>query len=227
MKKTLLILLTLALAGAALSQGGGRGGRGGQFGMRGGGGLTGLTRRADVLKEIGATDEQKSKLEAMREKQQEEMRARFEAMRDQAGGNGGPPDREAMQKEMREREAKSNQELAAILDAGQIKRLKELNIQRAGNRAITRPDVQTELGITEAQKAKMQELMNKQMEAGRALFEKAQNGEMDREQMREISQKNEKIMSDELGKILTDAQRAKLKEMGGKPFTFEADEDRP
>ena len=53
----------------------------------------------------------------------------------------------------------------------------------------------------------------------------ARRGELDREQTRPLMEKNRKIMDTELGKILTDAQKAKLKDMGGKPFTQEPEED--
>lgn len=222
MKKTIVIVGLLALTCVTLAQGGG--GQGRRFGMRfAGGGMGMLVNRADVQRELGISEDQKTKLRELREKMQAERESQMESFRT----NGGPPDREAMMKAFREMEEKSTKALGEILTADQVKRLKELSLQRAGNRALMRPDVQKELGLTEDQVKKIEELQNKQQEASRSIFEKVQNGEVDRSEVRELMEKNNRIMDEELAKVLTEAQRAKLKEMSGKPFTFDPDEERP
>lgn len=224
MKKSLAILLVGALSCAVFAQGGGQGRGGGRF-MRGGGGsMSMLAMRSDVQKEIAVTSDQRAKLEAMAEKRREEMQARFEEMRN---GGGGPPDRGAMETNMREMEAKNAKQLAEVLSVEQIARLKELGIQRAGNMSVLNPDVQKELGITDAQKSQIETLQGKQREAMGAVMDKMRNGEIEREAMGEIMQKNNKIMGDELAKILSQAQRDKLKAMAGKPFKFDEDENGP
>ena len=99
-----------------------------------------------------------------------------------------------------------------------MKRLDEINVQISGNRAIQQPAIQKALGLSEAQVKQINELQQKQQEAMRSLFEKVQNQEITREDMQASMQKNNKTMDDELAKILTADQAAKLKEMGGKPF---------
>jgi hypothetical protein len=89
-----------------------------------------------------------------------------------------------------------------------------------GNGAIAAADLQKELGVTDEQKAKIKDLQEKQQAANTSLFEKMRNQEIDREQLQESMRKNTEAMNTELGKIATDAQKAKIKEMGGKPFKF-------
>jgi hypothetical protein len=79
-------------------------------------------------------------------------------------------------------------------------------------------DVQKDLGFTADQKAKIEDLFKKQQEANAALREKMQSGEIDRSEIMERMQNNNKILGDEIQKLLTDAQKAKLKEMQGPEF---------
>jgi hypothetical protein len=222
MKKAIVIVAMAALACASFAQGGGeQGGR--RMGMMRGGmmaPMSMLVNRADVQKELGISVEQRSKLRELQDKMQEERRAQFENMR-----GGGPPDPEAMRKMFTEMEAKSNQALSEVLSPEQLKRLKELSLQRSGMRALMNPNVQKELGLSAGQIAKIDELQTKQRDAMQAVMEKMRNGEIEREELRDLFEKNNRIMDDELGKLLTDAQRAKLDEMKGKPFTFDPDED--
>lgn len=214
MMKSVLVLGVAVLAAVSLAQGGG-GGRGqgrGMFG-RGGGDATGvfLLQRADVSDEIKLTEDQKTKLQAQRDGMRDKFR---EAMQ---GANG---DRDAMQKAMAKVMEENNKATLALLTDDQKKRLKELAIQRLGNGAALTPDVQKDLGVTDDQKAKIKELQDKQTEANTALFEKVRNQEISREDMQASMKKNTDTLNAEIGKILTDAQKSKLKDMGGKPFTF-------
>jgi hypothetical protein len=202
----------MVLASAAMAQGGG--GRGQGMRMMGGGDSSGLMllQRADVQKEIVVTDDQKSKLDAVRQKMMEDMRAQFQ------GGGGQPPDREAMQKTMQTMMDNMKKEAEKILTKDQMTRLHELAIQIAGNNAATWADVQKEIGVTDDQKAKIKDLQSKQQEANQALFQKMRDQEITREELQDAMKKNTDSFNTELGKILTDAQKAKLKTMGGKEF---------
>lgn len=225
MRKWIGIALVVALACVSAAQGGGGGrqGRGGMMMMRGGGGGSGmqLALRDDVSKELNLTADQRTKLRDMADAQRDEMRSMFQSM----AGSGEQPDRSAMEKMMQEMQAKQKKQMAEILTAEQIKRLGELRIQRAGNSAIMDPEVQTALGLTTAQKDKINDLMTKQGEAMQAVMEKVRNQEMDRSELRPLMEKNRKIMDQELGKVLTAEQTKKLADMGGKPFTFDPSED--
>jgi len=221
--KSVLLASLLAVSVMAIAQGQGRGqggGRGGQFGMQGRGGMFGgpsaLVNRADVQEDLKLTAAQKESLTKLREKQQEDQRAMMENLRNSGGGGGF--DREAMTKMMQENQAKNEKAVNEILTPEQQKRLKEIWVQLQGNRAIMDAKIQDELGFDQGQKDAVKALQAKQQEAAAALREKMQNQEIDREQMTEISRKNDEVMLAELGKIMKEDQAAKLKTMGGAPF---------
>lgn len=217
--KSILVAGIAVLAAVSMAQGGGGGGGRGGFGQgRGGFGMQDpsgvfLLRREDVQGELKLTADQKSKLTTIQEDQRAKMREMF-----QGGGGGG--DREAMMAEMQKMQAENNKVTLAVLDDTQKKRLKELAVQRMGNGVAANAEMQKELGITDDQKAKIKDLQAKQQEANQAVMQKMRDGEIQREELQGIMQKNTDIYNAELGKILTDAQKAKIKEMGGKPFKF-------
>lgn len=215
MRKLLVIAVVAALACMSMAQGGG-------MRMRMGGGLLQLARRDDVAKELNVTADQKTKLDDLQQTMRTQMRDAFQSM---GGGNGTPPDRDAMQKLMQDMQDKQKAALAGILSADQMTRLKELNIQRQGNSAILDKDVQSALGLSADQLAKIKDLQDKQMEAMQAIRDKVQNQEIDQDAARTAMQKNNDVMKTELGKILTSDQTSKLASMGGKPFTFDASLD--
>jgi hypothetical protein len=180
--------------------------------MGGGADATGmnLLRRADVATELKLTDDQKTKIQALQTQMQQDRRA---AMQD-AGD-----DQDARAKAMTKVTEGAQKQLGTILNADQTKRLHELNIQRAKNSAITFADVQKDLALTDDQKAKIKDLQQKQMAAMREMFQNGGQGG-DREAMQANMKKMQDTMDVELGKILTDDQKTKLKAMGGTAFTF-------
>ena len=218
------LVLAAVVVGAALSmaQGGGGGGRqrGGQRGNQFG--IATLLGRADVQKELNVTEDQKTKLADLRTKMQEEARA----ARQNGGGGGGAAgggnfDPEAMRKRMAEQEAKTRTAFGEILDEKQMKRLDEISIQLRGNAAITDEKVQKALGLSEDQLAKIKELNAKAQEANRSLQQKTRDQEITREEAMAARTKNQKALNEELGKVLTAEQAAKLKDLGGKKFVEE------
>ncbi len=225
------LILVAVVAGAAMSlaQGGGGGGR--QGGRQGGRGnqnsLTALVTRADVQKDLGITDDQKTKVTELLAKMAEERRAAFAAggggNRGNGGGAGGgaPVDRAAMAKRAAEQEAKNRTALAGVLDAKQMMRLDEISIQRRANSAITDEKVQKALGLSDEQVSKIKDIKTKSDEANQSLNAKARAQEITREEATEARAKNAKVFDEELGKVLTAEQAAKLKEMGGKKFVEE------
>jgi len=209
-KKLIAILSVMALAAGVFAQGGGRGGQ--RFGMFGrGGGAMVLIQRDDVKDELKLTADQTTKLADLRDTQRTRMQEAFQSSGIQFGG--GPPD-EATQKKMQEVMAKvqeqNQKDLDGILTPEQSKRLRELVVQRSGNAVANDPSFQKDLGITDDQKAKLADLQAKQREAMMSLF---QNQDMSREDRQAAMEKNAKIMTDEIGKILTDDQKAKIKDI--------------
>ncbi|WP_025228529.1 Spy/CpxP family protein refolding chaperone [Fimbriimonas ginsengisoli] len=209
----------MVLAVGAMAQGGGRGGQRG-FGRFGQQSPTSLLRRTDVKEDLKLTDDQKSKLADVQQKQQEKMRDAFQnsGIQFQPGTPPSAEDQKKLQDMMTKLNEENTKEINAILDADQQKRLKEIFVQFQGNAIAGNADYQKDLGITDDQKAKIAELQKKQGEAMQALFQKMRDQEIDRQGFTEATEKNTKIMNDEIGKILTDDQKKKIADWSGKPF---------
>ena len=214
-KRVLLVAAFAALSGGALAQGF----RGGMMRMFQGGPMAqaAILNRADVQDEIKLSDDQKAKLDAQRAGIRQRMQALFAG----GGGFGGSDEeRKAMQSKVQAVFEDVSKEALGVLTDDQRKRVKELYVQSAGSLAVLQPDVAKEIEITAAQKAKFDDLQRLQDEATQGLFEQVQSGDIDREQMQASVAKNAKVMDAEVTKVLTSAQRDKLKAMGGMPFEF-------
>jgi hypothetical protein len=220
MKKILFSLAIIASAFMANAQG-----------MRMMGGMQNnplmLLMRADVQEDLALTDDQKDKLapysdqQGMREKFMKAMQdagMSFEDFRSEEG-------RKKMQPIMEKMMADLTKEIEGIMTADQSKRLKQISIQFYGNRSVmTNKDLQKSLEITDDQKAKLEALQKAQGEAMRSLGEKMRNQELSMEEFQARMKKNDEIMNVEIGKVLTEAQRTKLTEMGGKKFVRKDDQ---
>jgi hypothetical protein len=223
MKKSVTFLLAAALiASTAISfaQGGGGQGRGqggrGMMGQRNQG--FGLLNRKDVQADLKMTADQIKAAEAARAAQQEEMRNAF-----QNGGGGGDP--EAMRKMMEDMQKKNDAAIAKILDEKQVLRLSQIGWQLQGNRAIQDPKLQKAIGLTESQIADIKKLQAKQQEANASIMEKMRNGEIERDQLQELRAKNDKVLEEEIGKILTQKNKDDMKAQLGEPFKADPNEN--
>lgn len=226
MKFVVLGVSFAMLANFADAQGGrGQGqGRGvGQFGggMQGMGGFgagpSNLAARPDVQTELKLTADQKSKVQAISDKMREERRAAFQG----GGGGGGGQDMQARMAEMQKMSAKYDAEVLAVLTPEQTTRIKQLAVQMAGANYPMGEEGQKALGVTSDQQSKLRALQDKQREAMAALFERMRNQELDFASMNTEREKMDKIMAEEVGKILTAEQKAKWEELKGKPFAFQ------
>jgi len=205
LNKLAIIVALAALVCSAMAQGGG-GGRQGRGGGRGNQyAPMALAGREEVQKEIGLTDDQKTKITELRTATQAKTREARQA------ANG---DRQAQQEAMAKINADAAKSLSEILKPEQLKRLRELQIQWTGPvLVVTDKELQKELGVTEDQISKFKDLQEKQRAA---MQEAQQNANGDRAAMTEAMAKNSKIMDEEIAKILTDDQKTKLKDLGGK-----------
>lgn len=258
-----MIIGAMVVASAQGGQGGG--GRGFGGGQRGGmmGGMMGgsqynILSRKDVREDLKVTAEQGKKLDAIQQKQGEEMRSMMPG-RGQGGPGGGPgggaaggpggpgggpggpggpgggpggpgggpggpgggmsqEDRDAMMKKMNDMNDKYDKQYAAVLTAEQDTRVKEIFVQLQGDRIVMNPKFQKELNVSDAQKKQIQSLQDKQNEDRRDLMERMRNGEIQREEMQDFQKKLQDDYNAGLKKIVTDAQREKIKAMSGKPF---------
>ena len=213
MKKLLFGIAILAIAVMSQAQRG--------FGFGGGGGAGMLLQRDDVKKDLVLTDDQTEKLAALNDR--DAMMANFQAAMKEAGISDfsemrTPEGQKKMAPVMEKMQAEMKKKIDAILTPAQSKRLDEINIQFNGNRSVSQKDVAKALGITEEQTKAIADLNKKQGAAMQGLFQQVQSGELTREDMQDKMKKNNEILDAEIGKLLTEAQKAKLKELGGKKF---------
>jgi hypothetical protein len=168
-----------------------------------------LVQAEAVQKALGVTDEQKTKLADM-----------AQAMRDQRPGQGGgqrnrqemtDEEREQWQaqmaerrEEMAQRRAEQEKQIAEILDAKQVERLKQIQLQASGAMALMNDDVATQLKVTDDQRDKLRAAMRELMQGG-------QGGPGAMAEMREK-------MTAKMMELLSDDQKAAYKKMAGEPF---------
>jgi hypothetical protein len=208
-----LTAVSVAILTAAMSfgQGQGRGGRKGR-GPGGNNSLIRLVQRPDVQADLGLSDDLKTKVAALRP-----ARGAGGGGRGNGGGGGGvrtapTPEEQAT------RLADERKLIAEVLSADQVKRLDEIMIQLAGDRAVLLLPVQTALSLTDDQKSKVTALSDKFREANQSLMSKVQSGELTREELGPKYTANARVLGEEIHKLLTAEQLTKLKALGGKPF---------
>ncbi len=101
--------------------------------------------------------------------------------------------------------------LAEVLDAKQLKRLKEMYLQTRGNPVYLEPDVKKDLKITDDQAKKIKDAIDTQT---KELNELLQGGGFDFEKMQEL----QKTATDTVMGVLTADQKSAWSKMIGEPF---------
>jgi Spy/CpxP family protein refolding chaperone len=192
-------------------------GRGG-FGMFGGGAM--LLSNKGVQKEIKATDEQASKLDALADEMRQKGRDNFEKVRDL----GDDERRAKMQEFARAQQEELKKGLADILKPEQIKRFDQIQIQAAGVGAFAMPRVQEVLKLTDDQKAKIREINEETMQTTREAFQSAGD---DREAAMKKITEIRKQAFDKAANVLTDAQKKDWKDLTGDPYEVKFEFRRP
>lgn len=137
------------------------------------------------------------------------------------GGNFQPPTPEEqarMEQQRLERAREERAKLAEILLPQQIKRLNEIFVQQNGTGALQDEEIAKELGINDAQKAKLAEVQqaNRDAMAGqmREFFQLDDNAR--RAKFEELRKANDaKVLA-----VLSGDQQKKFEEMKGKPFAM-------
>jgi len=134
------------------------------------------------------------------------------------GRRSGPPEggREGRPGDGMRQEMESK--LAEILDAGQMDRLKQLQLQRAGGRALLHKELADSLRLTDDQRRQVQDAVEAEREAMRAAFETAPGG--DPEATRGKAREVRKETDAKLDAVLTDSQRKQLQTLQGAAFNF-------
>lgn len=129
-------------------------------------------------------------------------------------------------KERKEKFAKMGEEneqfIKDTLSPAQHKRLHQITLQVAGAMWVTRPEIASELKLTGEQKKQARHL---QHEARKEFEELLYSTKA--EERREKHQAHCKACTAKIAKLLTDEQKAKWKELRGKPFKGEIQIDYP
>jgi hypothetical protein len=195
----------------------GFGGPGGMMGSS-----LGLLGIREVQKELGIDDDQQKEIKELSAEQQKRMRTAFQGVDFRGMQDMSPEERDKLFAEIGKKTqavAKDiNAKLDKILKKEQSERLAQLRLQREGLMAFYRPEVREELGLTEAQWAKMQKIREDARPQGGFPGMDASEEER-REFFTKMQQQREKADADVLG-VLTAAQKEKWAEMKGKEFKF-------
>jgi hypothetical protein len=165
--------------------------------------------------ELKLSDDQKSKLQELSDKYQQDSRDRFQALRSELQGSSPEESREKMQAAMKELADGTTKEVKSILNEEQYGRYHQINLQAMGLDAFSDKEVQDKLKFTEDQKQKI-------VAAGDELREQVM-GLRDEfgDDFQGMMRKARELRTAALEKItahLTDDQKATWKEMTGKPF---------
>jgi len=194
----------LASVSFAQPPGGGRGG------MMGGGNLVALAKAKDVAADLKLSEDQVKKLEDLDKKLGEKRRS---AMQDAAG------DREAMQTAMQEIAKDTEKGLGEVVNADQLKRLKQLQLQSSMKNgglmaALGNPDVVKGLKLNEEQQEQLKGFRDDMMSTMREMFQ----GGGDQAEMRKKMTEYRASLDKKVAKLLTEDQNKALKEMQGAEF---------
>lgn len=172
-----------------------------------------MLNRGDVRADLKITPEQVTALDALREKNNQAMRAQMESVR-----QSGNMDMAALQAAREKADAALVPEINKILDDVQEARFKEIRIQIAGLRAVLSPEIQTALGMDGQQKTKINVLARNATAEQQAIMQQVRNQQIARE---DVQAKNKAIVDKfdkDLAAAVTDEQKAALKAMGGAEF---------
>jgi len=235
-RTVLTVGLVAALAGSAAAQrqpgGQGRGGFGGGFG-----GYGFLIRNEAVQKELTMDKDQADKAAEAVKKVTDKHADEFAKLRDLPREEQGTK-RAELTKTVNEETLKA---VGEVLKPEQMTRLKQIELQRAGFMAYTRPEVQTALKLTDEQKEKVKTIADEGNKQVRELFGMGQGGGGGARPPRgqggaggagrgqgRGGPNNEKVTAvrkettEKIVAVLTDDQKTTWKELTGKPFEVPA-----
>lgn len=182
------------------------------------GGYMRLLLAPEVQKEVRLTPEQTAEVE----KYAAELRERSGRMMFEAGRTPV----EDLPKRFETYRLDQEKRLGSILDSRQMARIKQLDLQRSGIRAILQPGVQEELRLSGEQRSRVDGIMASEGESFRSGFQDlSPSGAMVmtaamREETRRRFGDIWKATDQKLNNVLTDGQRRQFQTMQGTPFRF-------
>lgn len=204
-----LLYLVLVTVPCATAQRPFRGGRGIWGAVRNDSLLT-LTAIEEVRKEVRLRKEQNELVDALLVDVRAQFRKSFEGVNPFRNGV------EEARGKIKEISGRFDVLLEIVLEPDQLERLKQLQLQREGLRALDRTDFQEQLSLEETQLKEIQELLKE----GRKRIQES------REDRKAAQQHRSQLESDVL-KLLNDEQKKKWNAMKGKTYRFPAPEGRP
>jgi len=175
----------------------------------------GLLSRKDVQNDLQLTAGQMAKVSEL----QSTFGPRSGGFSISAGAvaGAGPVTTRPDPEEMAARQAEEKQAVASILSKAQGKRLDEINVQIQGNMSVMDPEVQKALGVSDDQKDRIQSAIESVHESmGPITF--SSDGPPDAHQIEAHIKQMQDSLNSAVGALLTPAQKAALKRMGGAPF---------
>jgi eukaryotic-like serine/threonine-protein kinase len=205
MKRLLLGLFALAIAGLLSQEAFAQRGQGRGFGGGFGAGNLMLLNQKSVQEELKLSPEQVKKFEEQSEKQREE----FGGLRDLS-----PEERRT---KLQEQVKATDVAVKAALDENQLKRLKQISLQQRGAASLGDTEVADAVGLSSEQKDKVQSIQRAAFEEQRAQFQGGGGGG-DGEERRRKFQEARTATNEKLLAVLTPEQKEKFKTLGGEPF---------
>jgi hypothetical protein len=234
---SLAVVLVCESVGFA-QPGGQRGrGRGGQFGGQfggpggfGGGGGGGMDALAlvgieQVQTELKIRDDQKPKIDELRESTRSQQRELFGGLRDLSREERAERMEELRGKQQELTKA-AEEKLHGVLSADQKSRLEQIQLQLRGIDALAQPDVAKKLDIDAEQQAVLAGIFESRREEQRKLMEGLREGgrEGGRERFQEMNAKREEITKKaetEAMAVLTAEQKSQFTAMQGEKFELD------
>jgi Spy/CpxP family protein refolding chaperone len=199
-------LVVLAASPAFAQPPAGRGGRGMQAP-----GAAQLLSMEKVQEELKITDDQKAQFTKITDKYKDDIaKARADMNREK-----GAELRKAQSEEM-------DKAIPTVLKPDQVKRLKQLEVQIGGLRALGKEDVQTALKLTDEQKKSIKDTTEELTKDAQEMFQGAGG---DRTKMAELFTKMQGMQKEALEKTVNgfnDDQKKEWKELNGEKFEFPA-----
>ena len=182
----------------------------GAGGFGGFGGPLGALQRPAVQADLKLTDEQKGKLDEVRQQIMQEGQGIFQGLQ-----NATPEERA---KKLAEFTQLQYTKLGTVLKPEQIKRLREVVLQIDGLvGSIMQPAVGEKLKITDEQRQKVGPIVQGMQQARREIFQSIQNGGS-REEAQKKTAELTKSTDEKIIALLTDDQKKTWKEMSGEPL---------
>jgi len=198
----LVFLFVVALVSTADAQRGR-----GPFGFR----ARFLIELPEVRTELGVGPEQQKLLDDLQADLSDQMRAIMAEERER-GPLRDPEAQQSRTAELREKietlSRRGEELIETVLEPPQVERLSQLRLQRDGLRALDRPELVSQLALSDVQLEQLQKLREAAAEAFAPGF--------DPQRFRELRDKQEA----EFLEVLTQEQQATWQKLKGKPFSF-------